>query len=133
MARLRLFGPSSLTFLLAAAAWGQANTGRVDTSGEPQERNSPAKSMPAQKPERGAAKEVAAGVGTVGLGAAKGAGDLAKGTGKGAVNLVTLHPINAAGSIGKGAASAGKDVTVGTVKGSGKVGKGIGRAFKHLF
>jgi hypothetical protein len=69
----------------------------------------------------------------VGVGAAKGAGDLAKGTGKGAADLVTLHPVNAGASIGKGAAHAGKDVTVGSVKGTGKVTKGVGRAFKHLF
>lgn len=133
MLRFKLVGRTSLSFLLALAARGQSNTPRVDSSGEPQERNSPAESRPAQKHERGAGKEVGAGAGTVGVGAAKGAGDLAKGTGKGAVDLVTLHPINAAGSAGKGAATAGKDITVGTVKGTGKVGKGIGRAFKHLF
>ena len=133
MTRLNLLIPTSLSFLLALAAWGQANTPRVDSRSEPQERNSPAESTAVQKKERGAAKEVGAGVGTIGVGAAKGAGDVAKGTGRGALDLVTLHPINAAGSFGKGAVAAGKDVTVGTVKGSGKVGKGIGRAFKHLF
>jgi hypothetical protein len=49
------------------------------------------------------------------------------------VDLVTLHPINAATSVGKGAAVGGKDVAVGTVKGTGKIGKGIGKAFKKLF
>jgi hypothetical protein len=44
-----------------------------------------------------------------------------------------LHPISAGASIGKGAATAGKDVTVRTVKGTGKITKGVGRAFKHLF
>ena len=73
------------------------------------------------------------GAGTIGVGAAKAAGALAKGTGKGAVDLVTLHPVNAGASIGKGALSAGKDVSVGTVKGSAKIGKGVGRAFKKLF
>ena len=74
-----------------------------------------------------------AGAGTIGLGVAKGAGAAAKGTARGAVDLVTLHPINAATSVGKGAATAGKDVTVGTVKGTGKIGKGVGRVFKKLF
>jgi hypothetical protein len=49
------------------------------------------------------------------------------------VDLVTLHPINAASSIGKGAGAGGKDVAVGTVKGTGKIGRGIGKAFKKLF
>jgi hypothetical protein len=53
--------------------------------------------------------------------------------GKGAVDLVTLHPINAATSVGKGAAIAGKDVTVGTARGAGKITRGIGKAFKKLF
>jgi hypothetical protein len=69
----------------------------------------------------------------MGVGAAKGAGDVAKGTDKGAVDLVTLHPVDAGVSVGKGTASAGKDVTVGTVKGTGKMAKGVGRAFRHLF
>jgi len=85
------------------------------------------------KHQRGAAREMGAGAGDVGVGAAKGTGDVAKGAGKGAADLVTLHPIDAGGSIVKGAGSAGKDVTVGTAKGAGKVTKGVGRAFKHLF
>lgn len=83
--------------------------------------------------EPGVAREIGSGAGTVGVGAAKGAGEIAKGTGKAAADLVTLHPIDAGASIGKGAASAGKDVTAGTVRGTGKVAKGVGRAFKHLF
>ena len=83
--------------------------------------------------ESGAAREIGGGVATVGGGAVKGAADAAKGAGKGAVDLVTLHPIDASVSVGKGAVSAGKDVTVGTAKGTGKVTKGVGRAFKHLF
>jgi len=46
---------------------------------------------------------------------------------------VTLHPIDAGTLVVKGAGSAGKDVTVGAVKGTGKVTRGIGRAFKKLF
>jgi hypothetical protein len=49
------------------------------------------------------------------------------------LDLVTLHPINAATSVGKGAAVGGKDVAVGTLKGTGKIGQGIGRAIKKLF
>src|SRR5271165_5574730 len=90
----------------------------------------PAASADTEKSERrkgpGAAKNI-------GVGAAKGAGDAAKGVGKGAVDLVTLHPINAATAIGKGAASTGKDVTVGTAKGTGKIARGIGKAFKKIF
>jgi hypothetical protein len=77
--------------------------------------------------------DVASGTGDIGKGAAKGAGNAAKGVGEGAADLVTLHPINAAASVGKGAATAGKDVTVGTTKGSAKIVKGIGRGIKHLF
>jgi hypothetical protein len=78
-------------------------------------------------------KEIGGGAANIGTGAAKGVGNIAKGAGKGAVDLVTLHSINAAASVGKGAAVGGKDLTVGTVKGTGKIGKGIGRAFKKLF
>ncbi len=58
---------------------------------------------------------------------------MAKGTGKGALDLVTLHPIDAATSVGKGAGTAGKDVGVGAAKGTGKIGIGIGKAIKKLF
>src|SRR5579872_6150246 len=61
-------------------------------------------------------RQVANGAGNIGVGAAKGAGDLAKGGAKTAGNLVTLHPIDAAASAGKGALAAGKDVGVGTLK-----------------
>ena len=99
--------------MLAISGWGQSSAD--------------------QKHQSGAAREIGSGAGTVGTGAAKGAADVAKGTGKGAASLVTLHPINAGVSLGKGAATAGKDVTVGTVKGTGKVAKGVGRVFTKLF
>ena len=83
--------------------------------------------------QSGPGKEIGSGAGDIGKGAAKGVGHVAKGTGKGALDLVTLHPINAATSVGKGAAVGGKDVAVGTVKGTGKIGIGIGKAFKKLF
>jgi hypothetical protein len=46
---------------------------------------------------------------------------------------VTLHPLDAAGNVGKGAAVAGKDVGVGAVKGTGKIAKGTGRGIGKLF
>jgi hypothetical protein len=85
------------------------------------------------KQEPGSGREIASGAGNIGTGAAKGAGNLAKGTAKGATDLVTLHPVDAGASLGKGAVAAGKDVTAGTVKGTGKITKGIGRAFQKLF
>jgi hypothetical protein len=70
---------------------------------------------------------------------AKGTGSLAKGTAKGAADVVTLHPVadvvtlhpvQGGASVGKGAAVAGKDVAIGTAKGTGKIAKGVGKAFK---
>src|SRR3982074_2685780 len=75
--------------------------------------------------------DVGTGAGDIGKGAAKGAGSAAKGTGKAAVDLVTLHPINAATDLGKGAVSTGKNVGVGTVKGGAKILRGTGKAIKH--
>jgi len=76
--------------------------------------------------------DVGSGAGDIGKGAAKGAGSAAKGAGKGAVDLATLHPINAATDLGVGAAKTGKNVGVGTVKGTGKILKGAGKAIKHV-
>jgi len=86
-----------------------------------------------QRKGSGATHDIGSGAGNIGVGAAKGAGAAAKGAGKGAVDLATLHPISAAGEVGKGAVSAGKDVTVGTAKGSGKIARGVGKAFKKIF
>jgi hypothetical protein len=61
------------------------------------------------------------------------AGAAAKGVGKGAGDLVTLHPIDAAGNVGRGAAVAGKDVGVGAAKGTGKIAKGTGRGIGKIF
>jgi hypothetical protein len=85
-----------------------------------------------QKHEPGVGTEIGSGAGTIGTGVAKGAGNLAKGTAKGGVDLVTLHPLRAGGSVGKGVVIGGKDATVGTAKGTGKIAKGIGKAFKKL-
>ena len=77
--------------------------------------------------------QVASGAGDIATAPVKGAGKAAKGTAKAAGDVVTLHPIGAAQSAAKGAAGAGKDVTVGTAKGTGKVVKGVGKAFKKVF
>jgi hypothetical protein len=89
---------------------------------------------PAKPPKhRTSAKhDIGSGAGDVGKGAGKGAEHLAEGTGKAAVSLATLHPIDAAGHLGTGAAVAGKDVGVGAVKGTGKMVKGAGKAIKHI-
>ncbi len=71
-------------------------------------------------------------MGSVAGGVAKGAGSAAAGVGKGALDLATLHPIDAGAAIGTGAVKAGKDVTVGSVKGVGKIGKGVGHAVKKV-
>ena len=77
--------------------------------------------------------DVGTGAGDIGMGAAKGVGSAAKGTGKAAVDLVTLHPINAATDLGRGAADSGKNVGVGAVKRTAKIFRGTGKAIKHLF
>jgi len=105
----------------------------LSNSGQAQNPTTDQKRVAEQKPQPGAAGEIGNGAGAIGTGVAKGTGHLAKGTAKGAVDLVTLHPLEAGASIGKGAAMAGKDVTVGTVKGTGKIGKGVGKAFKKVF
>jgi hypothetical protein len=85
-----------------------------------------------QKPEPGAGKEIGKGSEDIGKGAGKGAESLGKGTAGAAGNLVTLHPVNAASNLGKGAAGAGKDVGVGAGKGAAKIGKGTGKGIGHL-
>jgi hypothetical protein len=120
MIRWKIIGPISTGFLLTFSAWSQSNPDATRQSKE-------------EKHQPGAAREIGAGAGAIGTGIAKGSWAAAKGTAKGAADLVTLHPIDAGASVGKGAATAGKDVTVGTAKGTGKVAKGIGRAFKKLF
>ena len=106
---------------LALGAWAQE---------EPQARQD---RQAQRKPHQSPGKEIGSGTGNIGTGAAKGAASAAKGTVAGAGDLVTLHPVKAGESVGKGAVGAGKDVTVGTTKGTAKVVHGIGRAFKKLF
>ncbi|HKD07331.1 MAG TPA: hypothetical protein VKB79_15620 [Bryobacteraceae bacterium] len=90
------------------------------------------KAHKSKKKSKGAAAEIGGGVGSVGGGVAKGAGSAATGVGKGALDLATLHPIDAGVSVGTGAVKAGKDVTVGSVKGAGKIGKGVGKTVRKV-
>jgi len=113
----------SATICLAGVAFAQ----------EPVSTETPRSSQPDANVHTSAKHDVGTGAEDIGKGAAKGAGSAAKGTGKAAVDLVTLHPINAATDLGKGAASTGKNVGVGTAKGSAKILKGTGKAIKHLF
>lgn len=103
---------------LALASASFAQSGRDDAE---------VRTVKAKKPKsKGAAREIGGGV-------AKGAGDAASGAGNAAVDLATLHPIDAGVAAGTGAARAGKDVSVGTVKGAGKIGKGVGHALGKIF
>ncbi len=113
-----------LGLLVASCVWAQSSTDQNSTVEQ--------KTKHAKKTEPSPGRQIGNGAGNVAGGAGKGAGDLAKGTGKGVVDLVTLHPIDAGTAVGKGAVGAGKDVTVGTAKGTGKMVKGIGRAFKKI-
>ena len=110
---------------LALLAFGLSAYGQSQSTTTPNEAT--------QKHGRGAGGDIGSGSGDIGKGAGKGAGNLAKGTGKGASDLATLHPVNAAGAVGKGGASAGKDVAVGAAKGTGKIVKGTGKLLKKPF
>jgi hypothetical protein len=115
---------------LALLAFGMSAYGQNQSTANPNENTTQSAE---QKQGRSAGGDIGSGSGDVGKGAGKGAGNLAKGTGKGAGDLATLHPVGAAGAVGKGAASAGKDVGVGTAKGTGKIVKGTGRLLKKPF
>ena len=110
-------------FVLALASQSFAQSPQADTT---------VKATKNKKPKKGSAAEIGSGVGSVAGGVAKGAGSAASGAAKGAVDLVTLHPIDAGAAIGTGAAKAGKDVAVGSVKGVGRIGKGVGHALKKI-
>ncbi len=85
-----------------------------------------------QKHERSPGKEVGKGGEDIGKGAGKGAESLGKGTAHAGVDAVTLHPVDAATDLGKGAGGAGKDVGVGTAKGTAKIGKGSAKGVGKL-
>jgi len=78
------------------------------------EGSQPVKKEQTKKKGKGAVSEVAGGVGSAAGGAAKGA-----------VDLATLHPIDAGAAVGTGAVKGAKGVTVGTAKGVGHVLKKI--------
>lgn len=111
-------------FLLARPAGSPQDQGTVQTQPVPKAKK--------HKPERSPAKEIGKGGEDIGKGAGKGAESLGKGTAKAAGKAVTLHPVDAASDLGKGAAGAGKDVGVGTVKGSAKIGKGSAKGVGKL-
>ena len=77
-------------------------------------------------------KEIGKGGEDIGKGAGKGAVSMGKGTAGAAGDLVTLHPVDAGASLGKGAAGLGKNVGVGSAKGGVKIGKGVGGGLKKL-
>jgi hypothetical protein len=112
-----------LALAVGPASFAQSVQSDSDTTSKQRKSN---------KHEKSTAADLGGGAGDIAGGAAKGAGNAAKGVGKGVADAATLHPLNAAGDIGTGAVKAGKDVTVGSAKGVGKVGKGIGHAFKKI-
>ena len=85
-----------------------------------------------KKAHPSAKRDIGTGAGDIGLAAAKGARSAVVGTGKSAVDLVTLHPVGAATDLGKGALDTGRNVGVGTAKGTGKILRGTGKAIRHL-
>jgi hypothetical protein len=123
---------SCLRYLIVVAVAAGCAFAQTAPDDMPKDSRPPAK-VKQQKPRQSPGREAAGGAGNIAGGAAKGAGHAAAGAGNAAVDLVTLHPINAAGSAGRGAANAGKDVGVGTVKGTARITHGVGRALKHLF
>ncbi len=126
--------PSIALLAFAFAICGQNAAGQYGQSQPPpQAAGTSQPSTWRQPPERSPAGDVGSGAGDIGKGTAKGAGAAAKGVGKGTADLVTLHPLDAAGNVGKGAAIAGKDVGVGAAKGTGKIAKGTGRGIGKLF
>ena len=100
--------------------------------GADQQATAASQSIKKEGKKRGPGKTAAKGGEDIGKGVGKGAVSAGKGAGGAAVDLATLHPIDAGASLGKGAAGAGKDVGVGSAKGTAKIGKGIGGGFKKL-
>jgi len=105
----------------------------VALAGQSNGDDQPAQAKHRKASHSGAAHDIGSGAANVGTGAAKGAGSLAKGTANGAVDLVTLHPIDAGASVGRGAVGAGKNVAVGTTKGTYKVTRGIAKGIRKIF
>jgi hypothetical protein len=126
--------PSIVLLVLAFATCGQNAPGQDSQDQPPPQPAGTSQPYSKQQPhQRSPGGDVGSGAGDIGKGTAKGAGAAAKGVGKGTADLVTLHPLNAAGNVGKGAGIAGKDIGVGAAKGTGKIAKGTGRGIGKLF
>ncbi len=119
-------------FALSPISAARAQSGYSGSAQTQTVQNPSATNQKKHKKDQSTLDDVGGGVGSAAGGVAKGAGSAATGVAKGAGDLVTLHPIGAGESVGTGAVKAGKDVTVGTVKGVGKVGKGVGHAFRKI-
>jgi len=124
--RIRTIFPALL--VLATASFAGSRTYAQQQSTPP-----PAQTQPTVPAGRSPGGDVGSGAGDIGKGAGGAAGNVAKGTGKGAADIVTLHPVKGVGNIGKGVGVGAKDAGVGAARGSGKIVKGTGRGVGHLF
>ena len=132
--RTALPKPSIALLVLAFAMGGQYALGQ-NSQTQPSQQPTGA-SQPSTEPQPNQVSpggDIGRGAGDIGKGTAKGAGSAAEGVGKGVGDLVTLHPLDAAGNVGKGGAIAGKDIGVGAAKGTGKIAKGTGRGIGKIF
>ncbi|MGA3327650.1 MAG: hypothetical protein ABSF45_24585 [Terriglobia bacterium] len=84
------------------------------------------------KAEVGPVREIGKGGEDIGIGAARGTADVAKGTAGAIGNLAHGSVGSAVASFGKGAGGLAKNVAVGTGKGVAWIGRGIGGEFKKL-
>lgn len=125
--------PSIALLALAFSICGQSAPSQNSHDQPPQPAATSQPSTKHHSHQRSPGGDVGSGAGDIGKGTAKGAGAAAKGVGKGTADLVTLHPLDAAGNVGKGAGIAGKDVGLGAAKGTGKMAKGAGRGIGKLF
>jgi hypothetical protein len=108
-------------FALSPISAARAQSGYSGSAQTQTVQNPSATNQKKHKKDQSTLDDVGGGVGSAAGGVAKGAGSAATGVAKGAGDLVTLHPIGAGESVGTGA-----------VKGVGKVGKGVGHAFRKI-
>ena len=115
MAVVCAFGPSG---------WSQSSRGTSTAN---------SRTAPHQgKKNVGPIKQIGKGGEDIGVGAARGTADVAKGTAGAVGNLAHGKVGDAAASFGKDVGGLGKNVAVGTGKGVDWIGTGIGGAFKKL-
>jgi hypothetical protein len=114
-----------LGLFVAIPAWPQSTADQTPA-------DQPAK-VSKKKAGRSPGGDIGSGAGNIGTGVARGAGSAAAGTARGAADVATLHPVQGAGAVGGGTVKAGSSIATGTARGAGKIGKGVGRAFKKLF